>query len=32
VFSSIAPASYTLELQLSDSTIVIEQLPVTLQE
>ncbi|HYX50162.1 MAG TPA: hypothetical protein VE843_10495, partial [Ktedonobacteraceae bacterium] len=32
VFSSISPASYTLELQLSDSTIVIEQLPVTLQE
>ncbi len=31
VFSSIAPASYTLELQLPDSTIVIEQLPVVLQ-
>ena len=32
VFSSISPASYTLELQLPDSTIVIEQLPVTLQD
>jgi len=31
VFSSISPASYTLELQLPDSTIVIEQLPVALQ-
>jgi len=32
VFSSISPASYTLELQLPDSTIVIEQLPVALQD
>ncbi len=32
VFSSIAPASYTLELQLPDCTIVIEQLPVVLQD
>ena len=32
VFSSISPAIYTLELQLSDSTIVIEQLPITLQD
>jgi len=31
VFSSISPETYTLELQLPDSTIVIEQLPVTLQ-
>ncbi|HWZ19629.1 MAG TPA: hypothetical protein VNW73_12600, partial [Ktedonobacteraceae bacterium] len=31
VFSSISPATYTLELQLPDSTIVIEQLPVALQ-
>jgi hypothetical protein len=30
VFSSISPATYTLELQLPDSTIVIEQLPITL--
>ncbi len=30
VFSSIAPETYTLELQLPDSTIVIEQIPVTL--
>ncbi len=32
VFSSIAPATYTLELQLPESTIVIEQLPVDAQE
>ncbi len=32
VFSSISPATYTLELQLPESTIVIEQLPVTLQD
>lgn len=32
VFSSISPAVYTLELQLPDSTIVIEQLPVALQD
>ncbi len=32
VFSSITPASYTLELQLPDSTIVIEKLPVALQD
>jgi hypothetical protein len=31
VFSSISPEIYTLELQLPDSTIVIEQLPITLQ-
>ena len=30
VFSSISPATYTLELQLPDSTIVIQQLPITL--
>ena len=32
VFPSISPALYTLELQLPDCTIVIEQLPVTLQD
>jgi len=32
VFSSIAPATYTLELQFPGSNIVIEQLPVTLQD
>ncbi|TMD53637.1 MAG: hypothetical protein E6I93_08185 [Chloroflexi bacterium] len=32
VFSSISPATYTLELQLPDSTIVIEQLPIALQD
>jgi hypothetical protein len=32
VFSSIAPATYSLELQLPDTTIVIEQLPVDLQD
>jgi hypothetical protein len=32
VFSSISPATYTLELQLPESTIVIEQLPIALQD
>ena len=32
VFASISPATYTLELQLPDSTIVIEKLPVDLQD
>lgn len=32
VFSSIAPATYSLELHLHDTTIVIEQLPVDLQD
>jgi hypothetical protein len=32
VFSSISPATYTLELQFPESTIVIEQLPVALQD
>jgi hypothetical protein len=32
VFSSIAPATYILELQFPESTIAIEQLPVTLQD
>ncbi|HEX9134197.1 MAG TPA: hypothetical protein VF844_18045 [Ktedonobacteraceae bacterium] len=32
VFSSISPETYTLELQLPDSTIVIEQLPIALQD
>ncbi len=32
VFASISPASYTLELQLPDSTIVIEKLPVAFQD
>jgi hypothetical protein len=32
VFSSVSPATYTLELQLPESTIVIEQLPVALQD
>jgi len=32
VFSSISPATYTLELQFPDSTIVIEQLPIDLQD
>ncbi len=31
VFSSIVPTTYTLELQLPGSNVVIEQLPVTLQ-
>jgi hypothetical protein len=32
VFSSISPATYMLEIQLPDSTIVIEQLPIALQD
>jgi len=32
VFSSISPATYTLELQFPESTIVIDQLPVALQD
>ncbi len=32
IFSSIAPATYSLELHLPDTTIVIEQLPVDLQD
>jgi len=32
IFSSISPATYTLELQLPESTIVIDQLPVALQD
>lgn len=32
VFTSISPATYALELQLPDTTIVIEQLPVDLQD
>ena len=32
IFSSLSPATYTLELQLPDSTIVIEQLPIDLQD
>jgi hypothetical protein len=32
VFSSLSPATYSLELQLPDTTIVIEQLPVDLQD
>ena len=32
IFSSIAPATYTLELQFSESTVVIDQLPVVLQD
>ncbi|HVB72193.1 MAG TPA: hypothetical protein VNE38_01435 [Ktedonobacteraceae bacterium] len=32
VFSPISPATYSLELQLPDTTIVIEQLPVDLQD
>jgi len=32
VFSSISPATYMLELQLPDSTIVVEQLPIALQD
>jgi anti-sigma factor RsiW len=32
VFTSIAPATYTLELRLPESTIVIDALPVTLQD
>lgn len=32
VFSSLTPATYSLELHLPDTTIVIEQLPVDLQD
>lgn len=32
VFSSIAPATYTLELQFPESTIVIDELPVAYQD
>lgn len=32
IFSSITPATYTLELRLPESTIVIEQLPIALQD
>jgi hypothetical protein len=32
VFSSVSPATYTLELQFPESTIVIEQLPIALQD
>src|SRR5438270_6135963 len=32
VFSSIAPATYMLELHLSESIVVIDQLPVALQD
>ena len=32
VFSAISPATYTLELQFPESTIVIEQLPVAIQD
>ena len=32
VFSSLSPATYSLELQLPDTTIVIEQLPVDMQD
>lgn len=32
VFSSISPATYTLELQFPNSTVVIEQLPVALRD
>lgn len=32
VFSSVAPATYSLEVQFPESTVVIEQLPVTLQD
>ncbi len=32
IFSALAPATYTLELQLPESTIVIDQLPVALQD
>ncbi|MFL5625065.1 MAG: hypothetical protein ACJ788_05655 [Ktedonobacteraceae bacterium] len=32
IFSALAPATYTLELQLPESTIVIDQLPVVLQD
>jgi len=32
IFSSIAPATYTLELQFPESIVVIDQLPVVLQD
>ncbi|HET9922388.1 MAG TPA: hypothetical protein VFQ30_21335 [Ktedonobacteraceae bacterium] len=32
VFTSISPATYTLELQLPESTIVIDALPIALQD
>jgi len=32
IFSSISPATYTLELRLPESVIVIEQLPIALQD
>ena len=32
IFSSIAPAMYTLELQFPESTVVIDQLPLVLQD
>src|SRR5205085_9339441 len=32
VFSSIIPATYTLELQFPDRTIVIDALPVTMRD
>ena len=32
VFASLSPATYTLELQFPENTIVIEQLPVALQD
>jgi len=32
IFSSIAPATYTLELQFPESTVVINQLPLALQD
>jgi hypothetical protein len=32
IFSSIAPATYTLELHLPESTVVIDQLPLVLQD
>jgi anti-sigma factor RsiW len=31
-FTSVSPTTYTLELQLPESSVVIEQLPVTLQD
>jgi hypothetical protein len=32
IFPSVSPGSYALELQLADATIVVEQLPVDLQD
>ena len=32
VFSSVAPATYTLELQFPESTIVVDELPVAFQD